>query len=89
MTKKQWLENMKSRKPDYAGLIKLRDKALLKYIVNALTDELRFTSDLSIAKLKRACKYLERFTDNVLGDSGTDFVLTRKDKKFLKEMESK
>lgn len=80
---------MKSRKPDYAGLIKLRDKALLKYIVNALTDELRFTSDLSMAQFKRACRYLKRFTDKVLGDSGTDFVLTRKDKKFLKEIDNK
>lgn len=83
MTKKQWLENMKSRKPDYSGLIKLKDKSLLRYLSTELTNEL--ISINNAAELKRASRYVKRFIDNVLGDSGTDFVLSRKERKWLKE----
>jgi hypothetical protein len=81
MTKEQWLENMRSTKPDYKGLIRLKNQALLSYLTESLL--------LTASSTKDSMKVLQKFLRNVVASSGTDFVLTKEDKKLLKNTKTK
>ncbi len=82
MNKEQWLENMKSDKPDYKGLIRLKDQNLLAYLTTSL-------SSLSATSTVESKKALQGFLRNVIASSGTDFVLSKDDKKALRNTKNK
>jgi hypothetical protein len=71
MTKEQWLENMKSDSPDYDGLLELRDKDLLKYLIDGLCIANKDTPNTCPPAF-------EKFIDNVMGSEKLAWITEEK-----------
>jgi succinate dehydrogenase flavin-adding protein (antitoxin of CptAB toxin-antitoxin module) len=62
MTKEQWLENMQTDTPDYKGLLKERDKDLLKYLMKGILET-------------ENPKVIRMFIDNIIKSADLDWLV--------------